>query len=325
MKLSSKAPQIFKAAIYIRVSTAKQAKEGTGLEEQLNKCLAMLTVKDWKLYKIYCNEKGISGTTVINERKDLQDLIDDGKQGLFQGVVFNSLDRLGRSTKIVLQAIDEFQEANLKFVSCKENIDTSTASGELMLTFFAGIAQYERRVIVERMAAGKEIQSLKYGDKGGQLPLGYMRGENNQVIINPIEAAIVRNIFIARNKGVSMNSIAKWLNDLGLKSRRDKKWYSATVSIILKNQDKYEGGIRGDNQNGVRWPKILYYSDDEIEEMREEREQILSNKNNIQTILQKQGEAKIIKEIPQNQKETEISKEEENENSSEEFGFGLFS
>lgn len=260
-------PFRMKAAIYIRVSTAKQAKEGNGLEDQLNRCKAILTVKDWDLYEVYCNEKGISGTTEIKDRKELNDLMEDAKNGLFNCVVFNSLDRLGRSTKIILGVIESFTEMGIKIYSCKESIDTSTASGELMLTFFAGIAQYERRLIVERMAAGKAVVTAKYGEKGGPLPLGYRRGEDGHIDIHPEEAAIVRNIFIARSKGLSLRKIAMWLTNLGIKTKKAKKWYGSTVGVILKNKPKYEGQERNGNENGVCWPKILFYTQHELDEI----------------------------------------------------------
>jgi DNA invertase Pin-like site-specific DNA recombinase len=60
----------------------------------------------------------------------------------FDCVVFYSLDRLGRSTKIILHVIEMLSNISLKIVSCQEHIDTTTTLGELMLTFFAGMAQY---------------------------------------------------------------------------------------------------------------------------------------------------------------------------------------
>ena len=256
-----------KAAIYVRVSTAQQAKDGNSMEDQLLKCRAAIQFKEWEEADIYCNEKGISGTTTVDENKELHRLMEDAGKKKFHCVVFNSLDRLGRSTKIVLGVIEKFTELGIKIYSCKEFLDTSTASGELMLTFFAGIAQYERRLIIERMAAGKAVVATKYGEKGGPLPLGYRRGEDANINIHPREAAIVRNIFLMRARGLSLRKISVWLNNLKVKTRRGKIWYASTVKIILDNKAKYEGEERNGNENGIRWPKILAYSQAEVEEM----------------------------------------------------------
>lgn len=257
--LGSLKPKKLKAAVYIRVSTSKQAKDGNGLESQLTKCKAIITVKDWELYKIYGNLDGISGSVESKDRKYLSEMIKDAKKGLFDCIVFNSLDRLGRSTKIILEVIETFTETGVKIVSCKELIDTSTASGELMLTFFAGIAQYEKRVILERMHSGREVTTKKYGENGGLVPLGYIRDVGGKILIHPKESAIVSNIFMARSKGMTLRQIADSLNSFNIKTRRGKKWHPSSVNYILKNLDKYEGCERKGNVNGVCWPKILHY------------------------------------------------------------------
>lgn len=254
-----------KASVYARISTEKQA-EKFGYSAQLDKCKAIISLKDWELYEIYGKPKGVSGSIESKDREELSRLINDAKKGFFDAVVFYALDRLGRSTKIILNVIDQFKACNLKIISHKEHIDTSTASGELMLTFFAGIAQYEKRIILERMAAGKEIVKRRYGENGGLLPLGYKRGENSQVHIDSKEAAIVRNIFMARETGLSLRKIATWLNQLGVKTRKGKQWYASSVGVIINNKKKYDGEKRNGNENGICWPKLLLYKEDIEEE-----------------------------------------------------------
>jgi len=111
------------------------------------------------------------------------------------------------------------------------------------------------------------VVTAKYGEKGGPLPLGYRRGEDGHIDIHPEESAIVRNIFIARAKGLSLRKIAMWLTNLGVKTKKGKKWYASTVGVILKNKPKYEGQERNGNENGVCWPKILFYTKEELDEI----------------------------------------------------------
>ena len=131
-----------------------------------------------------------------------------------------------------------------------------------MLTFFAGIAQYEKRNIIERMDAGKMELRKKTGEYGGPVPLGYRREIGGVIGIVPEQASVVQNIFVVRSKGLSMQKIADWLNNLSIKTRKGKKWYSASVKVILDNREKYEGCCRNGNLNNIKWPKILYYSDE---------------------------------------------------------------
>lgn len=247
----------YTAAIYTRVSSTKQAIEGHGLEAQLSKCQELINYKRWKQYPTVYSDEGLSGSLDFKDRPQLKKLLEDAEKGLFDCVVFYSLDRLGRSTKIILHVIELLSNYNLKIVSCQEHIDTTTASGELMLTFFAGMAQYEKRNIIERMENGKKELRKLTGEYGGPMPLGYRRGINGIIETVPEEIEIVHGIFNAREKGFSMQKIADYLNRLGIKTRRGKKWYSASVKVILDNKDKYEGGIRNNNLKGICWPKIL--------------------------------------------------------------------
>ena len=82
-------------------------------------------------------------------------------------VVIESLSRLGRSTKDLLTLMDIFKEKNVKLVSLKENIDTSTSTGKLLATVLSALAQFERDVIVERTNEGL-VAARARGRKGGR-------------------------------------------------------------------------------------------------------------------------------------------------------------
>jgi DNA invertase Pin-like site-specific DNA recombinase len=77
------------------------------------------------------------------------------------------LDRLGRSMKDLLEKIGELKKRNIAIQSIMENIDTATASGELILHIFASLAQFERRLIVERTNAGLK-SARERGRVGGR-------------------------------------------------------------------------------------------------------------------------------------------------------------
>ena len=249
------------AAIYTRVSSKKQIM-GQGLDVQLSKCKELIHYKRWEQYPEIYSDEGLSGSLDFKDRPQLQKLLDDAKEKKFDTIVFYSLDRLGRSTKIILHVIELLSNYDLKIVSCQEHIDTTTASGELMLTFFAGMAQYEKRNIIERMDNGKKELKKKTGEYGGPVPLGYRRGIGGDIEIDYEEAAIVETIFMGRSQGLSLQKIANYLNNLNVKTRKGKEWYSASIKVILDNREKYEGGIRNNNINGIRWPKILTYRDE---------------------------------------------------------------
>ena len=92
----------------------------------------------------------MSGSTT--HRPELSTLLDDLEPG--DSVVVWRLDRLGRSLAHLIELVAEFGRHGVHFVSLSENIDTSTAGGELVFHFMGAMAQFERRLISERTKAG---------------------------------------------------------------------------------------------------------------------------------------------------------------------------
>lgn len=82
-------------------------------------------------------------------------------------IVVQRLDRLGRSLKDLIELLDGFKSKEVKFISLNENIDTTTAVGELAFHMIGSIAQFERRLISERTKAGLAAARAR-GRKGGR-------------------------------------------------------------------------------------------------------------------------------------------------------------
>jgi len=243
-----------KAAIYIRVSTVKQAKEGFGLESQEHRCRMMAQMKEWPIIKVYA-DKGISGTLNLDQREGLRTMLEDAKNKVFDVLIFYSLDRLGRTTSIVLKTIEQLTSMEVKIVSCKESIDTSSPTGVFILTIFAALAQLERDTIVSRMDEGKKERIKLDGECGGSLPYGYFRVDK-KVSIDRYKSQIVNNIFDSYfTRKLSMKKIAIALNTEKIEPPKSDIWHPQTIHKIITNQEKYAGGFR--NGSETRWPTIL--------------------------------------------------------------------
>lgn len=78
-------------------------------------------------------------------------------------VVVESYSRMSRSTADLLKTVDQLRAMGVEFVSKKENIDTTTPAGQLMLTIFAGLNQFEREVMLDRQREGIEAMPVVNG------------------------------------------------------------------------------------------------------------------------------------------------------------------
>lgn len=125
---------------YIRVSTADQN------PERQREMLEKEGIDRWF-------EEKVSGKDT--NRVELQKMLEYVREG--DTVYVEDFSRLSRSVKDLLQVADLLQSKGVQLVSKKENVDTSTATGKLMLTMIGAIAEFERMNILERQREGIEI------------------------------------------------------------------------------------------------------------------------------------------------------------------------
>ena len=135
---------------YARVST-----EAQNLDRQLD------ALRKYGVDVIY-NEK-MTGTK--RDRPELTKLLDRISEG--DTVVIESLSRLGRSTKDLIELTELFKSKGVRLVSLKESIDTDSSTGKLLFTLMSAIAQFERDVIADRTKEGLRSARAR-GRKGGR-------------------------------------------------------------------------------------------------------------------------------------------------------------
>jgi DNA invertase Pin-like site-specific DNA recombinase len=135
---------------YARVSTESQ-----NLDRQID------ALEKYGVNQIY-NEK-MTGTK--RDRPELNKMIDRMTEG--DTVVIESLSRIGRSTKDLIELMELFQQKGVNLISLKENIDTTTSTGKLVFAIFSAIAQFERDVIADRTKEGLKAARAR-GRVGGR-------------------------------------------------------------------------------------------------------------------------------------------------------------
>ena len=250
-----------RAVIYTRVSTLGQKNDGFGLEMQLEECTNCIVYHKWTLIREY-SDQGISGALGISKRPALKQLIEDAQANKFDVIVAYSLDRIGRTTRLIIDILDDLRKLGIRYKTVRENIDTISPAGTMLLAVFAGLAQFERESIQKRTTDGRNIRKNIDGDIGGVLKFGYERIKidekpGSKIIIQNREAYIIRVIFHCRdNLAYTYKQIVDLLNANNYYTRRNKPWgHSSIIDIYKKNKDAYNGGTRGDSV--YTWPIIL--------------------------------------------------------------------
>ncbi|GAB3621149.1 recombinase family protein [Glutamicibacter endophyticus] len=143
---------------YARVSTAKQAAQGTSLESQEE------ALRDAGAFKIFI-DRGVSGAKA--KRPALDEMLDYLRPG--DTVLVTRLDRLGRSMRHLVELVNELKDKGINFRSLQEGIDTGNINGQLVFNIFASLAEFERGLIMERTAKGLH-SARERGKLGGRPP-----------------------------------------------------------------------------------------------------------------------------------------------------------
>jgi len=151
-----------RVAIYARVSTADQ-----NTDMQLRDLKRFAKDRGWTV-EASIQDKA-SGTKT--DRKGLAEVMQLARTRKVDAVLVWKLDRFARSTRQLLEAVEEFRDLGVGFVSLNDpGMDTTTPTGKLFYTVMAGIAEFERAMIVERVKAGLDAARAR-GVVLGRKPL----------------------------------------------------------------------------------------------------------------------------------------------------------
>lgn len=137
---------------YVRVSTVEQN------EARQVEALEKYSIDKWYMEKISAKD---------TNRPKLQEMLEFAREG--DTIYIHEFSRLARSTKDLLEIVEDLQAKGVHLVSNKESLDTSTPTGKLMVTVIAAIAEFERQQLLERQKEGIAIAKSQGKYKGGQV------------------------------------------------------------------------------------------------------------------------------------------------------------
>lgn len=238
----------YKVVFYTRIDSGDQIK-GYSLKGQEAILKNWSEEKKWKWVKTYSEEADVTDTN----RQKLQEMIQDSKNGLFDGICIVDNDRLSKSTKFLLTIIDDLINFNVKIhIYNLQHLDIYSQTGRFTLTNFAAFSEFYKKQLAIKIKTGlKEKMKTEWF---GKAPFGYKilsdiqgnRKKNTRLVVCPEEQEIIQIIKNLRNEGKSYSEIAEYLNFNGYKTRHTKTnnkthWYGSTIrNILLRSEIKIE-------------------------------------------------------------------------------------
>lgn len=224
-KTIAKATTGLRIGAYIRVSTEEQADNPEGSirnqEMRLRETVKLRNMEGnfGKIEKVFI-DRAKSGKDT--NRPELQKLLLAIRRKEIDLVLVSELSRLSRSIKDFSEMWELMKLHGCNFMSLRENFDTTTAAGEMVLYTVANIAQFERRQCAERVRANFVSRASRGLSNGGQVPMGYLLDPEKpgNMIVDPKTAAMVRKAFEVFLEKQTLTRTAAWLNENGYRVKR---------------------------------------------------------------------------------------------------------
>ena len=228
-------PKRLKVAAYVRVSVEKELTEHSFVAQLDHFSTIIKARPDWINAGVY-SDYGITGTKLDRPGfKALMEACDAGKIDL---ILAKSISRFCRNTVDLLNTVRHLRDKGINIHFERENMDTMSDSGELLLSLLASYAQEESRSMSEncKWAIRKKFEQ----GIGNWFHLYGYRWDGQQFQIIENEAEVIRRIFNLYTGGVGPHAIAKDLKACGY-VRRDGTPFTYSRIVKILNQEKYCG------------------------------------------------------------------------------------
>jgi putative DNA-invertase from lambdoid prophage Rac len=196
-----------KVGVYARVSTSDKEQDP---ETQLMHLRDFCNAQGWEIYKEYIDT---ASALDIAHRTAWRDMLDDAAKGKFKSVLVFRLDRAFRSVKHMHDTLSTWEALGITFKSIREQFDTNTALGRLLLNLLAALAEFELELIRERVKAGME-RAARQGKRIGGPRVTERRGfrDRYKIILERLSAADISRRRAARELGIGYATLKRLLD-----------------------------------------------------------------------------------------------------------------
>ena len=237
-----------KFVIYTRCSTDDQAKgDFTTLDAQAHHCKNMLDALGYELAdfgkKGIVADDGYSGKDL--NRLGIQSVLTNIQQKKFDGIIFFRLDRLTRNPRDLYGLIDLFKENEIDFISVRENLDSSSALGRVVIGIIGLLSAFERELTGERVKASAIARARQGLWVCGKVPFGYKRIKDGnplpnghqpkKIIVDDTIGPKLRLIWEMASDNKPLSEIGSALTVRGVPSPEGGIWRKQTLCKLVKN------------------------------------------------------------------------------------------
>ena len=223
-----------KAVIYARYSDSSQREES--IEGQIRECTEYAKHNGITIIGTYV-DRALSAKT--DNRPEFQRMIRDSAKRLFDVVIVWKLDRFARNRYDSAHNKNILRKNGVRVVSAKEQISEGP-EGIILESMLEGYAEYYSAELSEKIHRGQKENALKGRNNGGGIPLGYMLGENQQLVIDPLTAPLVQEAFTRYAEGETVKAIVDSFNERGLTTRKNQPFGANSFNVLFNNR-KYIG------------------------------------------------------------------------------------
>ena len=226
------------AVIYARYSSDSQREES--IEGQIRECREYAERNNMTIVGTYI-DRALSAKTA--DRPEFQRMIKDSAKELFEIVLVWKLDRFSRDRYDSAHYKHILKKNGVKVVSAKEHISEGP-EGIILEAMLEGYAEFYSAELSEKIHRGQKENALKGKNNGGGVPLGYLLDKKAQkLVIDPVTAPLVVEIFEKYADGKTVRSIVEDFNARGLRTKKGQPFNINSFSALLKNR-KYIGEYR---------------------------------------------------------------------------------